>query len=110
MATWADRPAAARVHVSIRAVGQREATGSPETLELNYEGRFEEVRTLLAPVWPFGQQGDLDLTVAVRLAFDPPLPIGETAIQSYRTALMNANQGTVEVRLTPARLATRGKR
>ena len=104
LATWTDRPAAARVHTSIRAMGQREVAGSPETLELNYEGRFEEVRTMLSPVWPFGQQGDLDLTVAVRLSFDPPLPMGDPAIESYRTALMNANQGTVEVRMAPARL------
>jgi len=39
----------------------------------------------------------------VRLSFDPPIPMGDGALEVYRTALMNANQGTVEVRAVPAR-------
>ena len=104
LATWADRPATAGVQTSIRAAGQRQVAGKVDTLELNYEGRFEEVRNLLSPVWPFGHQGELDVTVEVTLSFDPPLPMGDGAIESYRTALMNANQGKVEVRIVPARL------
>jgi hypothetical protein len=103
LATWADRPPVAQVHASIRAAGQREIDGKAETVQLSFEGRFEELRGMLSPVWPFDRQGDLDVTVAVRLSFDPPIPMGDGALEAYRTALMNANQGTVEVRAVPAR-------
>jgi hypothetical protein len=57
-ATWADRPKTARVHASVNAGGQRSGEAGTETVNLTYEGRFEEVSTLLAPVWPF-QRGNL---------------------------------------------------
>jgi hypothetical protein len=103
LATWADRPTAAQVHASIRAAGQREVDGKAETVQLTFEGRFEELRGMLSPVWPFDRQGDLDVTIAVRLSFEPPISMGDAALEAYRTALMNANQGTVEVRVVPAR-------
>jgi hypothetical protein len=104
LATWVDRPSVAAPQASVRAAGQRTVDGKTERLELSFEGRFEEIRGLLAPVWPFARQGDLDVTVAVRFVFDPPLPLGDAALESYRTALMNANQGTIEVRAVPARV------
>ena len=49
LATWADRPQAARTYVSVTAAGQREVGGRQETVRLDFEGRFEEVRTMLSP-------------------------------------------------------------
>src|SRR5262245_2275374 len=50
LATWADRPQAARTYVSVTAAGQREFGGRQETVRLDFEGRFEEVRTMLSPI------------------------------------------------------------
>jgi hypothetical protein len=50
VATWADRPPSAQAHVSIRASGRREAGGKEETVRLEFEGRFEEVRGILAQI------------------------------------------------------------
>ena len=107
LATWADRPTAAHAHASIRAVGQREINGTAETAELTFEGRFGEIRSMLAPVWPFAHQGELDVTIALRLSFAPPLPLGDPALDAYRNALMNANQGEIEVLAVPARMTQR---
>ena len=101
LATWADRPKAARPHVSVIADGQREISGKQEKVHLAFEGRFEEVRNMLSPIWPFKSQGELEVTIAVHLAFDPPLELADGA--TYRTALMNANQGSLEARVVPAR-------
>jgi hypothetical protein len=49
LATWADRPTAVRSHVSVIADGQREINGKQESVHLVFEGRFEEVRTMLPP-------------------------------------------------------------
>jgi hypothetical protein len=45
----------------------------------------------------------LDVTIAVRLTFNPPLDLTDAALETYRTALMNANQGNLEVRVVPMR-------
>jgi hypothetical protein len=74
-----------------------------ETVSLGFEGRFEEVRAMLSPVWPFRSQGELDVTIAVRLTFNPPLDFTDATLETYRTALMNANQGNIEVRVVPMR-------
>ena len=103
VATWADRPESAQTHVSLRAAGEREMQGKTETVNLDYEGRFEEVRSMLSPLWPFQRQGDLDIRINVRIAFDPPVGLGDGSLETYRTALMNANQGSLEIRLVPAR-------
>jgi hypothetical protein len=103
LATWADRPQAARTHVSVTAAGQREVGGRQETVRLDFEGRFEEVRTMLSPIWPFKNQGELEVTIAVHLVCDPPLPLVDSALEAYRTALMNANQGSIEARVVPTR-------
>jgi hypothetical protein len=103
LATWADRPRAARAHVSVTAAGQRESSGKQETVHLAFEGRFEEVRTMLSPIWPFKHQGELEITIAVRLAYDPPVALTDSALETYRTALMNANQGSLEARVVPTR-------
>jgi hypothetical protein len=71
LATWADRPQAARTHVSVTAAGQREVGGRQETVRLDFEGRFEEVRTMLSPIWPFKNQGELEVTIAVHLVCVP---------------------------------------
>ena len=103
MATWADRPIAAQTHASLQAAGQREIQEKQETVQLNFEGRFEEARSMLSPIWPFERQGELDVTITVRFTFDPPAGLGDNALEVYRTALMNANQGNVEIRIVPAR-------
>ena len=103
LATWADRPQAARAHVSVTAAGQREIGGRQETVRLDFEGRFEEVRTMLSPIWPFKSQGELEVTIAVHLVYDPPLALVDSALEAYRTALMNANQGSLEARVVPTR-------
>ena len=69
LATWADRPTAVRSHVSVTAAGQREVSGKQETVHLDFEGRFEEVRTMLSPIWPFKSQGELEITIAVHLVY-----------------------------------------
>jgi hypothetical protein len=103
LATWADRPQAARTHVSVTAAGQREVGGRQETVRLDFEGRFEEVRTMLSPIWPFKNQGELEVTIAVHLVCDPPLALVDSALEAYRTALINANQGSLEARVVPTR-------
>lgn len=103
LATWADHPMAAEVRASISAHGQREVTGQREILRVEFEGRFEECRNILAPAWPFLTQGDLDLTISVRMTFQPPIAIDDENLTSYRTAMMHANQGTMEVRAVPVR-------
>jgi hypothetical protein len=108
LATWADRPQAARSHVSVIADGQREISGKQERVHLAFEGRFEEVRTMLSPIWPFKSQGELEVTIAVHLVCDPPLALVDSALEAYRTALMNANQGSLEARVVPTRAPRRG--
>jgi hypothetical protein len=108
LATWADRPQAARTHVSVTAAGQREVGGRQETVRLDFEGRFEEVRTILSPIWPFKSQGELEVTIAVHLVCDPPLALADSTLETYRVALMNANQGSLEARVVPMRAPRRG--
>src|SRR5262249_12131968 len=103
LATWADRPQAARTHVSVTAAGQREVGGRQETVRLDFEGRFEEVRTMLSPIWPFKSQGELEVTIAVHLIYESPLALADSALETYRLALMNANQGSLEARVVPTR-------
>lgn len=103
VATWADRPVNAQSHVSLQAAGQREVQGKREVVDLRFEGRFNETRNMLSPIWPFERQGELDVTVTVQLAFDPPVGMGDNSLERYRTALMDANQGTVEVNVVPFR-------
>jgi hypothetical protein len=103
LATWADRPLTARSYVSVTAAGQREVGGRQETVRLDFEGRFEEVRTMLSPIWPFKSQGELEVIIAVHLVCDPPLALVDSALEAYRTALMNANQGSLEARVVPTR-------
>ena len=107
-ATWADRPEGAVCHVSVMAAGEREAEGKLESVNLAFEGRFEEIRSMLSPIWPFARQGDLDTTIAVRITFEPPVALDDGALDLYRTAVMNANQGTLEVRATPTRQRVQG--
>ena len=105
LATWADRPQAARTHVSVTAAGQREVGGRQET-RLDFEGRFEEVRTMLSPSG-LSKVGELEVTIAVHLVCDPPLALTDSTLETYRIALMNANQGNLEARVVPTR-APRG--
>jgi hypothetical protein len=108
LATWADRPPMAQPHASVMASGQREVGGKQETVRIEFEGRFEEVRAMLSPVWPFKSQGELDVTIAVRLAFNIPVDLTDAALEIYRTALMNANQGNMEGRIVPVRTRRAG--
>ena len=98
LATWADRPKAAQVHASVMANGQRVSGGKTETIKLEYEGRFEEIRSLMAPVWPFGKQGELQVTITVSLKFPSPPELNDADLETYRTAVINANQGRLEGR------------
>ena len=76
------------------ADGQRVVAGKTETVNLTYEGRFEEVRGQLAPIWPFrGSQGELQVTISLSLKFDRPPTPDDSELETYRTALVNANQG-----------------
>jgi hypothetical protein len=103
VATWADRPVSAQSHVSLQAAGQREVQGKQETVDLRFEGRFDETRNMLSPIWPFERQGELDVTVTVQLTFDPAVGMGDNSLERYRTAIMDANQGTIEVHVLPFR-------
>lgn len=103
LATWADKPSAAHTHVTLQAMGQRETDGKMENVSLNFEGRFEQVRNFLSPIWPFKQQGDLDVTITLALRFNPPVPLDNEDLETYRTALMNANQGAIEAKAVPAK-------
>ena len=82
LATWADRPQAARTHVSVTAAGQREVGGRQETVRLDFEGRFEEVRTMLSPSGLSKVGGRV--TIAVHLVCDPPLALTDSALETYR--------------------------
>jgi len=103
VATWADRPANAQSHVSLQAAGQREVQGKREVVDLSFEGRFDETRNMLSPIWPFERQGELDVTVMLKLIFDPPVSMGDNSLERYRTAVMDANQGTIDVNVVPFR-------
>jgi hypothetical protein len=103
LATWADRPKGAQTHASVVANGQRVVGGKTETVGLTFEGRFEEVRGLLAPVWPFRNQGELQVTISVSLKFPASPPLTDPVLGTYRTALINANQGRLEATLVPVR-------
>lgn len=105
-ATWVDRPPTAMATVSVSAYGQRSSAAGAESISLTYEGRFEELRALLSPIWPYKAQGDLDTSIAIRLRFDVPVALDDPALALYRTALTNANQGTLEVTARPVRVAT----
>ena len=108
LATWADRPPMAQPHASVMASGQREVSGKQETVRTEFEGRFEEVRAMLSPIWPFKSQGELEVTITVRLTFIPPVDLTDAALEIYRTALMNANQGNMEGCITPMRTRRAG--
>ena len=103
LATWADRPRAAQVHASVVANGQRVVSGKTETISLAFEGRFEGIQSLLAPVWPFRRDGELQVTISVSLKFQPTPDLADGEVETYRTALVNANQGQLEVKLVPVR-------
>jgi hypothetical protein len=101
---WADRPKAAQVHASLVANGQRVVEGKTEAVNVTYEGRFETLKDLLAPLWPFRSgQSELQVTITVALKFAEPPVADDAALGTFRTALMNAGQGRVEVRLVPVR-------
>src|SRR5205085_4356844 len=104
LVTWVDRPRAAQVHASVMANGQRQAGGKTETISLAFEGRFEEIRSLLAPVWPFRAQGELQVTITVSLKFQPTPELTDAELETYRTSLVNANQGRLEAKLVPVRV------
>lgn len=71
---------------------------------MTYEGRFETLKDLLAPLWPFRSgQGELQTTITVSLKFADPPAMDDPALDSFRTSLMNAGQGRIEVRLVPVR-------
>jgi hypothetical protein len=106
MATWPDRPTSAAATGSVQARGERTADGRTERIELSFEGRFEELRPLLAPVWPFASGGRLSVEVTLGLRFEPPVRLDDASLATYRTALINANQGSLTVRVTPARGAS----
>jgi hypothetical protein len=101
--TWADRPGMARAHVTVTANGQRAVSGQKETIHLDFEGRVEELGAVLSPVWPFERQGELDIAISVHLLFDTALDLNDSALETYKTAIMNANQGTLEARAVPCR-------
>jgi hypothetical protein len=103
LATWADRPRGAQVHASVVASGQRVVSGKTETINLGFEGRFEEIRSLLAPVWSFRNQGELQVTISVSLKFRPTPELNDADLTTYRTALVNASQGRLEAKLVPVR-------
>jgi hypothetical protein len=106
-ATWSDRPQSAHTAVSVSVGGQRNSEIGVETVNLSYEGKFEEVSILLAPFWPF-QKGEFDLTIAVQFTFDPPISLTDPILETYRTAIMNANQGTLHGRVVPVRKSQGG--
>jgi hypothetical protein len=50
----------------------------------------------------------MDLTVTLRLLFNPALSLGDSPLETYKTAVMNANQGTLELKVIPVRTAVGG--
>jgi hypothetical protein len=109
--TWPDRPRAAQVHASVVANGQRVVGGKTETVHLEYEGRFEEIKGLLSHIWPFQNpqtQGELQVTIAVSFKFQPAPELADRELENYRTALTNANYGKLEARLVPVRARKAG--
>jgi hypothetical protein len=92
------------VHATLVANAQRVVEGKTEAVNLTYEGRFETLRDLLAPLWPFrGGQGELQVAITVALKFPDPPAVDDAALGAFCTALMNAGQGRLEVRLVPVR-------
>ncbi len=102
-AVWPDRPLKACHSASVEASGEREVEDRTESIDLNFEGRFEQVRSFLAPVWPFTQQGKLDITVVLSLFFDPPMALDNRELERYRTELMSVSQGSIEAKAVPSR-------
>jgi hypothetical protein len=101
---WADRPRAAQVHATLVASGQRVVEGKTEAVSVTCEGRFETLKDLLAPLWPFRSgQGELQVTITVSLKFHDPPAVDDAGLGAFRDSLMNAGQGQVEVRLVPVR-------
>ena len=75
-----------------------------EAVNVTYEGRFETLKDLLAPLWPFRSgQGELQVTITVSLKFADPPAVDDPSLGTFRTSLMNAGQGQVEARLVPVR-------
>jgi hypothetical protein len=80
---WADRPKAVQVHATLVANGQRVVEGKTEAVNVTYEGRFETLKDLLAPLWPFRSgQGELQVTITVVLKFPELLAIDDSALAS----------------------------
>jgi len=102
-ATWPDHPPTAAVRVAVQADGEREQATGKEEVHFAFAGRLESLNALLANIWPFAREGQLHLTIKVQLTFEPPVAANDPALLSYRTALMNAGQGQLEVRAVPAR-------
>ena len=102
-ATWADKPPTAKTHSSVTANGQRQIDGRAETIHLEFNGRFEELSSVLSPVWPFQRQGELDIAISVHLAFQPSLDLNDRGLETFKTSVMNANQGALEARAVPYR-------
>ena len=57
----------------------------------------------MAPVWPFGKQGELQVTITVSLKFPSPPELNDADLETYRTAVTNANQGRLEGKVVPVR-------
>ncbi len=109
-ATWADRPPSAAVSARIHAVGQREIDERSETISLEYDGRFEEITGLLAPIWSFEKDNGLELTITVSFKFDPPVEKDDSGLINYQHAMTEANQGTMQATLVPVRRSLDGER
>jgi hypothetical protein len=100
-ATWADRPLSATVTARVKANGQREIGQRNETIDLAYDGRFEEITGLLAPIWPFEKDRGLELTITVTFKFEPPVETTDSGLVTYQNAMINANQGTLQATIVP---------
>jgi hypothetical protein len=108
-ATWPDRPSGARIECQLHASCKR-FTSIEEQLNLDYNGRFEELRNMLTPVWPFSQQGEIDFNVRLKLTFSSPIPFTDPVVITYRDALTTANQGIITAMAVPVRRLYAGRR
>ncbi len=107
-AAWADRPKNALIHSTLSAQGRRNTGEKDESINLMYEGKFENIQTLMAPIWSFSS-GELQVSITATLKFDDPPKLSDQHLEGFRTSLMNADQGQIAVRLVPARRRNRSK-
>ena len=102
-AAMPDLPESASAKIAIEAEAVRETDDGDEELSVNFKGRFSEAVKILPVIWPFQNGGKLSATIVLDLVFAPPVDLADAALIAFRDSMAEANQGEMEVRLTPVR-------